>query len=312
MHAQRSFNVGQGFAATVFSASVLVAGWGAAAGFEAKKEGGRVTILARGDGRPVVEYRFTDVARKPYASLLFTPGGVQVLRDAPADHLHHHALMFAVSVDGVDFWSENAACGLQLDRGVENRADGAGFTQTIDWVRPDQQPLAQEERELDVHDAGDLGATLITWQTQLRPAAGKDSITLGGSHYFGLGMRFVESMDKDGRLITPGGGQGEAVRGTEQLLPAAWCAYTASADGKPVTVALFDDPKNVRHPARMFTMTGPFAYLSATLNLSKEPLEVKAAEPLTLRYGVAAWDGAVEPARIEAAYKRWVELGSGK
>ena len=43
---------------------------------------------------------------------------------------------------------------------------------------------------------------------------------------------------------------------------------------KRTTVAVFDHPTNPRHPATMFTMPN-FAYISATLNLMKEPLKVE-------------------------------------
>ena len=90
----------------------------------------------------------------------------------------------------------------------------------------------------------------------------------------------------------------------------AWCAYSAAADGKPVTVAMFDDPKNPRHPATWFTMDAPFAYLAATLNLSKEPLPIESAEPLTLRYAVAVWDGDVGPEKIGKLYGQLVKWAS--
>ncbi len=56
--------------------------------------------------QPLIQYRYDCVPYKPYIRELFTPGGVQVLRDAPADHWHHHGIMFAVGVNGVTFWSE--------------------------------------------------------------------------------------------------------------------------------------------------------------------------------------------------------------
>ena len=62
-----------------------------------------------------------------------------------------------------------------------------------------------------------------------------------------------------------------------------------------------------RRPATWFTMTRPFAYLSATLALHEEPLKVTAAEPLMLRYGVALWDGQVVSERIEESYNRWID-----
>jgi hypothetical protein len=86
---------------------------------------------------------------------------------------------------------------------------------------------------------------------------------------------------------------------------AKWCAYTAKADGKRVTVALFDGPTNPRHPNKIFTMSPPFAYLSATLNLWKEPLVLKAGETLKLNYAVALWDGDIAAAQIESLYRSW-------
>jgi len=149
--------------------------------------------------------------------------------------------------------------------------------------------------------------SLVTWGTRLSPAAGRESIKLGGSHYFGLGMRLVQSMDKVGRFFNAEDKEGEGVRGRERLTRTRWWAYTAGAEGKPVTVAMFDDPENPRHPAWFFTMREHFAYISATLNLWKEPLEVKAGRPLALRYGVALWDGEVKAAEVEKLYKRWLE-----
>jgi len=116
----------------------------------------------------------------------------------------------------------------------------------------------------------------------------------------------VESMDKVGTFFNASDAEGEGVRGTEKLTRATWCAYTAEADGKPVTVAMFDHPDNARHPAYWFTMYDPFSYLSATLNLWKEPMTLKTGQPLTLRHGVALWDGRIDKDTVEKAYQRWL------
>ena len=47
--------------------------------------------------RLLLHYRYKNVPFKPCVQQLFSPVGVNILRDAPADHLHHHALMFAVN-----------------------------------------------------------------------------------------------------------------------------------------------------------------------------------------------------------------------
>jgi len=75
---------------------------------------GNAAVTVSLAGRPAAEYRFAETPYKPYVKQLYSPSGVHVLRDAPRDHLHHHALMFAVAVDGVDFWAETPVCGKQV------------------------------------------------------------------------------------------------------------------------------------------------------------------------------------------------------
>jgi hypothetical protein len=270
------------------------------------------SILVSAGERQVLEYRHVPSPYKPYASRLFSPSGVQVLRDSPADHKHHHALMFAVAARNVNFWEENAGAGVQRPRSVtvseavsRGGMQRAGFTQLLDWINPrNNRAILEETRIVEVMAADDLEATLLTWTSQLK-SAGNDPVTLTGSHYFGLGMRFVETMDRGGVFFNAERLQGEVVRGSEQLTPSRWCAYTAPAGEGQVTVAVFDHPANPRHPNRIFTMTTPFAYLAATLNLWKEPLAIAPRTPAGFTFGVAVWDGIVEPERMEALYRRW-------
>jgi hypothetical protein len=277
-----------------------------------------VTVTA--GGRPVLKYRFGQVPFKPYVAELYSPNGVQVLRDSPSDHKHHHALMLALGAGGVDFWSENAQCGAQrhvrlTPATVASTPSGrrVRFTHDLQWIGPAQkEPILAERRTIDVWATADPAATLATWHSDLQPAPGRAQVELSGAHYFGLGVRFVTSMDGKGQFRTDSGRLGDSVRGSERVGPAKWCAYTAAAEGKPVTLALFDSPANPRHPAAMFTMTAPFAYVSATLNLWKQPLVLKAdAPPLALRYGIAVWDGDVGTPEIERLYRKWIELDHG-
>jgi len=264
--------------------------------------------------RVLMRYHYENVPFKPCVHELFSPRGVNVLRDAPADHLHHHALMYAIAVDGVNFWEEQQAPGRQSHRSFANiRIDkqgnvpSASFTEQLNWVNPrNQELLLKEQRTIKVCQLNDFKATILSWQSRFAVPSGKDSVMLTGSHYFGLGMRFVESMDTGGALFNAEGKAGEVVRGDEKLVRADWCAYTAKANGKVVTVAMFGHPDNLRHPTQWFTMTKPFAYLSATLNLHREPLKVLSGKPLGLSYAVAVWDNRVENEQVENAYKWWV------
>ncbi|HUV64661.1 MAG TPA: DUF6807 family protein [Sedimentisphaerales bacterium] len=260
-------------------------------------------------------YRYEDVPFKPCVQQLFSPAGVNVLRDSPADHKHHHALMFAVAADGVNFWEEQKEPGQQVHRRfveVKTARRGGipygGFVERLDWMNPrTEELLLEESRRIEVSSVKDFDVTVLSWQSSLSAPAAKESVTLSGSHYFGLGMRFVQSMDANGRFRNSEGGAGEVVRGDERVTPAKWCAYTAQADGHLVTIAMFGHPDNVRGPTLWFTMTKPFAYLSATLNLYREPLKIARGNPLCLRYAVGVWDGQVEDSQIEQVYSWWVQ-----
>lgn len=286
---------------------------------EAVADKNTVTVVAL--DRPVVRYRYAGVPMKPYVDQLFSPSGVQVLRDSAPGHEHHHGLMLATAVNGADFWPETPGCGTQKKRSLRviNHAvpDGLwrfGVAEELDWINPKTKaPLLVESRVVcAVKDEGlfsrGFGATLIDWHSILRTPDGKKSAVLTGAHYYGLGLRFVESMDTGGRFFNADDNPGKIVGGDEKVTPVKWCAYTAKAEGKRVTVAVFAHPENLRHPAEMFMMNTPFAYISATCNVWKKPLTIEAGKPLDLRYAVAVWDGAVDKATIEKLYQSWLKL----
>ena len=277
-------------------------------------------VLVTEGKKVLMRYRYGDVPFKPYVQELYSPDGVNVLRDAPADHLHHHALMYAVAVDGVNFWEEQKAPGQQVHikfhkYGWGSRSGGrydfsfAEFIEELEWVNPrSRELLLNESRTFKTcKPKGHKAATVLCWQSSFAVPSGKESVTLSGSHYFGLGMRFVKSMDTGGALFNSEGKAGEVVRGDERLVRADWCAYTAKADGNTVTVAMFGHPDNLRHPTYWFTMTRPFAYLSATLNLHRERLKILYGKPLTLSYAVAVWDNRIKEEQIEKVYDWWIK-----
>jgi hypothetical protein len=278
------------------------------------KDSATVSVF-EGD-RPVFRYRYAGVRMKPHADALFSPDGAQILRDSPSDHKHHHGLMFAMDVDGVNFWEES-----ETNSGTEKSeqlkllptsSNGAvGFEQTLTWIDPRaKKPMLCERRTIQVYPSNGVGATLLDWRCRLETPPGCDSVALGGNHYFGLGMRFLHSMDTGGRFFCADRALGPILHDAVRLTPTKWCAYSAKADGKPVTAAMFESPDNVRFPGMMFSMTQPFAYLSATLNnvheLAIPPIALKADRPLELRYGVALWDGEPNDVTVEKLYRTWL------
>lgn len=253
--------------------------------------------------KTVFTYKQGPAPFKSYVQTLYTPSGINVIRDNVPDHIHHHGLMFALTVNDTDFWSEIDKCGREVSKSFNTREDGV--VEDLDWTAAEGKVVLKEHRVVRAALAKPDGPAVVTWRMKLEAPEGAPA-KLTGSHYAGLGMRFQESMDKVGTFFNSSGEPGMIVRGEEHNVPANWCAYTAPCEGKPVTVALFSDPTNARHPTMFFTMPVGFAYQSATLNVYREPMTIEPGKPLALRYGVALWDGKVGAEQVEAAYKEWV------
>ncbi|MEE8451069.1 MAG: DUF6807 family protein, partial [Thermoguttaceae bacterium] len=284
------------------------------------RDGENVTVTQR--DRLLLRYRYANIPKKPYVAELTSPSGRNILRDAPADHLHHHGLMFAWTVDGVDFWSEppvltrNDQCGGQIHEEFSRLAidtvDGterAVIEELVLWETPDGDIILEERRTLTVPAVDEGEPRLLIWQADFTPGEDAiDTLTIDGAKYHGLGMRFVEPMDTDGVHFNSVGGRG--VTGTNGK-KASWSAYAAPIDSdQKVTVAMFDAPTNPRHPTEWFTMGGPpsFAYLSATVDVGTRPLKVEFGKTLSVRFGVAVFDGEVDRGRVDSAYTQWYRL----
>lgn len=272
----------------------------------------RENVIVREGDQLLLRYRYGGVPKKPYVAEMTSPGGANILLDAPADHLHHHALMFAWGVDGVDFWGEADGAGLQVHKAwealrVDSRrgAERAVLRERLLWQTPGGKVLLEEKRRLTIPAAAKGGPRILIWQADFTP--GKNATaprTIAGSKYFGLGMRPIRAMDKGGRHFNAAGG--EKVAGTNGKR-AAWSAYTAQVTpDKKVTVAMFSDPANPRHPCEWFTMgeKDAFAYLSGTLGVGTKPLKLEPAGTLSVRFAVAIFEGAADAKRVEAVYRK--------
>ena len=260
----------------------------------------------------LLRYQYAPNPFKPYVYAWHTPGGRQVLRDAPADHLHHHGLMFAIGAAGVNFWEEGAQAGKQVPvagpelvtQSINGRLT-ATIRQKLQWQNAEGTTLMVESRQMTLRPNAVPNASLIEWKTRLEPAQGQTPLELWGRNYFGLGLRMVASMDQQGEFRNAAGAPGQGAQGSQRIMRGAWCAYTAAVEDHPVTIAMFDHPENPR-PVSWFTMAGPFAYLSATLGLDQETLTLSDGQVLELRYAVLAWDGRVSEEEIAAAYEGWL------
>lgn len=261
------------------------------------------------DGPVVALWQKTPNPNKPYIAQLFAPGEtpVPLLDDSPADHFHHHGLMFALSVDDTDFWAEKGGGNIGRQDVVDSMVttSGDGFAQRLRWLAADGTPLLNESRRVRVWAVGE-GADAVhwlDWESSLTPAAGRDQVRLSGAHYFGLGLRFLPAWSNRGDFIWADAFIPSAEDG-ERVTPGDWCAVRRTIEGRQVTVLMVAHAANPR-PAEWFTMCKPFCYLSATLNLKNEPFPLAKGRSWTLRYGLAVLSTPADHARLASIAVAW-------
>ncbi len=272
------------------------------------------TVVLYYNGKKLFIYNMMDSLFKPYIKELYTPAGHNILLDSPDDHKHHHGLMLAYNVDGINFWEETNNSGRQKSIGISKLVSSTGkklgeggFATDIHWIDPgDGSIILREVRTINGEYNPRLEVNLYDWESRFLASDSKPSGSVAGSHYDGLGMRFVRSMDNAGEFVSAENKAGDIFRGQERLITDRWCAYLSQVDNQKVTVAMLAHPDNPGGLTTWFTMKVPFAYMSATMRLHENPMALQSGEILSLGYGVALWDGHVDNQRIEEAYQYWL------
>lgn len=264
-------------------------------------------------GQRLMVYAFPRGQYKPCVRELASLGGPNILRDAPPDHLHHHALMYAIAVNGLNFWEEISGSGVQKpvaspppELGRSPNGPQATLRQTLHWLAPqdaflpDSPKLAllveQRTLVLGVNEAS--REVSLRWTSAFEVGGRTNMVTLTGSSYFGLGMRFEAELDPLA-VHWNAGGQPDVANNRQDVSPHAWAAVTFDRPGRPVTLAVFGDPANARSPATYFAMKTPFAYLSATQALDKEPLVYRAGDRFEVSYLVTLQPGVMSKAALD-------------
>lgn len=250
-------------------------------------------------GQPLFVYAFAATQFKPYVRELYTLRGENVLRDAPADHLHHHGLMYAIRLNGVNFWEERDSPGIEkpismvskkVGRGPDGLPEGS-FTQVVHWLAftnrdvPDSAAAAFliEHRTLTLAVEENVGEVALVWDATFEVGKLTPKLQLHGANYNGLGLRLPESFNKAAQFANsenlPYTGNN-----TQNVIPAKWTTVSGRMDGRDIMLVLFGHSANAHGYGKFFTMTEPFAYLAATQGLDTEPLEYRAGDKFRLRY----------------------------
>ena len=270
-------------------------------------------------GRKLLVYSFAPQKFKPYVKELGTLAGDNILRDAPHDHLHHHALMYAIKVNGINFWEEVSGCG--VEKPIQTAAPELGtdaqgrpqavIRQTLHWLAPQDAFLSDttaaallvEQRTLTLTVDEAAREVALHWKSAFKVGAKTNQVTLTGANYHGLGMRFVQEFDPIARHLNSGGAPD--LKGRQDVSRHQCGSVSFDRPGKPATLALFGHPGNPRGDAWFFTMRESFAYLSATQNLDQEPLVYRSGETFELNYLVTVYPELKSSESISRRAQSW-------
>ncbi len=281
--------------------------------------GPKSELVLRYKGRPLLVYAYATNQFKPYVRELYTLRGENVLLDAPSDHLHHHGLMYAIRVNGVNFWEEKTDPGVEKSVGIlprigmGNGIETVCFVQRIHWVANTNRLVADwasvamlvERRTLTVSVNEAQQEVAVEWFSEFEVGAVPTWVTLDGAEYHGLGFRPARAFDKVAEFQDSIGSV--FTNSQPKTMPAAqWTSMSAQFDGKPVCVTMFSGPENARGQAVFFTMREPFAYLAATQSLNQEPILHSPGNRFRLRYLVTISSELRTPAQLEERYATWL------
>ncbi|MFQ6044652.1 MAG: PmoA family protein [Candidatus Poribacteria bacterium] len=229
-------------------------------------EGSQVTVTEAGEGRLDIEiggafftsYYYGEEVIRPYLHPVIGPYGKSVTRGYPmvtdvpgesTDHQHHRAIYVAHGeVNGVDNWSESPNCGGIVHRSFDVVSSGPVYghiVDRLDWVSNQGEPVLKEVREWKFYNVSP--SKIVDVNLTFTSPADTD-VVFGDTKEGGLlSLRVAGTMkvSSGGKMENSFGGVNEPEVWGKR---AHWCDYSGPVDNQWVGVALFDHPKNLRHP----------------------------------------------------------------
>ena len=256
---------------------------------------------------------FTNLIYQGYDKPIFYPidgpGQIGMTRNWPMngdvegeahDHPHHKSLWFAHEINDADFWSE-AGGKIQVVDVELKSADNLIRTKS-NWIRKDNETIVcsdttdyrfgadEVSRWIDATFTINATQGDVVWEDTKEGTFAirtHPDLRLTASPQAGVPEVF-------GTAVNSEGDSGKSIWGKA----AKWVLYSGPIDGTPMAIAVFDHPKNLRHPttwhARDYGLVAanPFGLH----DFQGEPAgsgeyKVKQGDSLTLRYRAVFFKG---------------------
>jgi len=207
---------------------------------------------------PFMTYNFGKQWARPFFYPVIGPDFVQLTRSYPmiedvpgetTDHPHHKSFWVAHGdVGGVDNWSEEKGHGRIVSKRLKEVTSGAVAAivcQDLEWVSRRGASVVSEEREIRVY-AAPPDQRIVDLRVTFKAKSRK--VVFGDTKEGGIcSVRVATPMvgSRGGKIENSYGAIGEAECWGRR---AVWCDYSGTVNAKPVGIAIFDTPGNLRHP----------------------------------------------------------------
>jgi hypothetical protein len=196
--------------------------------------------------------------------------------------------------------------------GLKSGRESGEMRTTCKWIAPDGTVTCTDERVLRVYNRPN-NERLFDFEITLK-APDKD-VVLGDTKEGSMGVRIAETMRLSHGKNKPGKGrivQSTGVKDGTWGKQAAWCDYYGPVKDKIVGIAIFDHPKNPRHPSHWHVRDyGLFAVNPFGIHdFEKKPkgtgnLTVPAGQSVTFKYRFYIHEGDTEQAKVAERYKEY-------
>lgn len=286
------------------------------------------------DGKPFTSFIYPENMEKPILYPILAADGAVVTRGFPlnkregerVDHPHHVGLWLNYeSVNGLDFWNNSFAIpaekkvkygwirNVKVDK-VENGKASGKLSYTANWENQAKDILLKEQTTFVF--SGTDNARIIDRITTL--TAQKDTVKFKDIKDGMLGIRVTKELEfpsnkveeftdsqgnitkvsasgngANGTYLTSAGKKGNDAWGTR----GNWCVLYGVKEGKPLSVAIIDHPKNPGYPtywhARDYGLFAANPLGQAIFSEGKESLNLtlKPGASVTFRYRILVDSG---------------------
>jgi hypothetical protein len=283
---------------------------------------GKLRIEIGGD--MFCEYNFAQTNSRPFLYPILGPGGLAMTRNWPMrnvegeerDHVHHRSFWWAHGdVNGVDFWSESAKAGKTLHDAFIAVESGPKFGLVRSrnrLVKTDGSVVALADQTMRFWGGRD--ERYIDFEVTVRAPNGE--LVFGDTKEGTMAVRLAETMRLKPNKAGLGAGHivnSEGLKdGDTWGKRARWVDYHGPVDGQLVGLAIFDHPKNPRHPTWWHVRDyGLFAANPFGIHdFERQPegagkFVVPAGESVTFKYRFYFHRGDEKAASVAAKYEEY-------